>query len=954
MLGAALLAPRTAAAAELGVTVLADFEDESTAARVTSTVNVGASACVVRREAIPARGQHSLALEMGASRPDASAALDLEYRLPARFERGAKAAWVAWINEGQVSIALRIRDDRGRVFESAPQTLRDRRRWVRMSVDLTTAPLQPVLVAAPGPGAKAGEGSDGPAWPIEILGYRIATTAVGRQAVFLDDLEVEHSIGLTEQVRTRFAFDRPTQFYEPGATVRASLELENRSRAHDLRLTITLTWVDSDGLEMKPVRSLVSLPASSANFRSRQTVDVVTALSEPGLYRLTARVFAAGWPSDAIAETAVAVTLSNRGLPRGRSTFFGVHTDLLRQPPIDQQLEIDLAREIGVQLLAVDAPWAQLEPEPGRFDLAALEALVSTIVSKDMAIALLLTEPPAGLSDPAQFDQRQGDLVAAVCQKLGRRVGFLQATAPSSWTSEQRLALRESLQKRAAAINRDAVVLAPAMRLSDQNAADALARAVPQGVVTEGDALLALREFRSRSDDLGGSWPDGSWWTHRGDPPQGLGSPYDATSLLRLYLGAAERGVGAVIWGDLRDASNDARFPQQRRGLVRRDFSPRLGLIGFANTAGLLAGMRYTGKVAGTPDAYESAMFIGADHQVGVLVPRLNRALPALLAPASTVPCELTVMDFERRARPLHDTPLGLWTPSVEGPLFFSLAFEAAQTEDRLVLRRPCVDVPSLLPVRDPQTLRVNVLPPVPLRRSYVQLQAGESSRLNGPWPAMPVRAGAGEAAAVEIPVAWKEHAARRPEPLVLAATLEGTRIDIPLRVAPLAAVRKGTGEWVADENIVGSLRDADGQESPVRVYAAYASDRFQIAVSAPTASTPALELLIGLAVEKGERILEAAAGPLSGSPALRPLTGTDPGALGGWKCRRLERAGAPPALVVEVPAAALGLERLAEGQRLLVALRLRDSASKLDLRWGEGLDGRGTTAGYEWLELAP
>ena len=111
------------------------------------------------------------------------------------------------------------------------------------------------------------------------------------------------------------------------------MRLENISRQRALPLSVQLAWRRADGTELNTTRASLNLPASGAEYRSRQPVDFSQRIYEPGLYRLEARVYGPGWIMPAL-QTTIAVTYTNRALPRGRATFFGIQTNLLREPPV--------------------------------------------------------------------------------------------------------------------------------------------------------------------------------------------------------------------------------------------------------------------------------------------------------------------------------------------------------------------------------------------------------------------------------------------------------------------------------------------------------------------------------------------------------------------------------------------------------------------------------------------
>ncbi len=410
------------------VTTVADYEDDSVVGRITDVENVPVTDCNVRVAAIPARGQRSLVVEIGATERNASAACDLHFRVTTSFGRADRVATYAWITQGSVELAFRVRDATDQVFETPPLTLNTRNRWVRLVADLSAKKLEPVAPRASPTASPKPELT----WPIQIQGFRIRAHGIGRQTVYLDDLEVEHRVSAAAMLRGEFELDRPTHIYEPGALVRAAIVLENISRTRALPLSVQMAWLRGDGSELSTTSAPVNLPAGAADYRSRQPVDFSQRIVDPGLYRLVARVRGPRWSTPAVFETTIAVSYTNRSLPRGRATFFGVQTNLMREPAADQLVEIEIAREIGVQLLALETPWHVIEPRPGLFEFAALDRLVNRITQRDIAVMLVLTDPPDWLAaGNADLWRRQATVIEALARRYGERVSAYQPLPPT-------------------------------------------------------------------------------------------------------------------------------------------------------------------------------------------------------------------------------------------------------------------------------------------------------------------------------------------------------------------------------------------------------------------------------------------------------------------------------------------------------------------------------------------
>jgi len=608
------------------VTTLADYEDDSVAARIVGVENVLAADCGAHMAAIPARGQRSLMLDIGATEQNASVACDLRFRLATSFDQANRVATYAWIVRGSVEILFRVRDAGGGTFETLPIVLNTPNRWVRLVADLSGNELKLV---------SGGESPTGSAdakltWPIQIQGYRIRVHGIGRQTVYLDDLEVEHRVIGAATLRGEFKFDNPAHIYEPGRAVRAAVVLENISRRRALPLTVQLAWLRSDGGELTSARALINLPPGGADYRSRQAVDVSQRIDEPGLYRLVARVHGPRWISPAVFETAIAVTQTNRALPRGRATFFGVGSNLVREPLADQRLEIDIAREMGAQLLAIETPWRILEPSQGSLEFEALDELINLVTKRDIAALVVLTEPPEWLAaNSADPWTRQEVLFEALARRYGKRVWayqplMVEPTRSGRLTAAD-LAAVERIRRRVADVRPNVEVVAPPLLVQSPDAGTPSLPSLPTDAAvqlafeTVGDSASAAAVLETFATQNQLEWRQSHRWFHRAQPLTGSGTPHDAVAVLRHYVRAAKEGVGGVVWFDLRDDTNDPRHPQRMKGLVQRDFSPKTPLLGFASAVGMLHGLLYVGPLAGTPAEFESALFIGGQRQVAVL-----------------------------------------------------------------------------------------------------------------------------------------------------------------------------------------------------------------------------------------------------------------------------------------------------------------------------------------------
>jgi hypothetical protein len=971
LLAAGLLpATRLAARAdEPAVTVLADFEDASVAAQIGEVRNALAADCRASRAVIPARGQGSLALEIGATARQVSVACDLTFREPTRFRQADRLATFCWINEGEFGLTFRIRDARGQLFETPAQPVRLPHRWVYVAADLSPGGLHRL------------RGDRPLTYPLEVQGYRVTTDRLGRQTVFLDDLLVEHRVRPEELIHGVFEFNEPTRIYEPGSLVAAAVVLENRSREKALPLSVNLAWMRPDGSILQTQGADVNLPASGVDFRSNRKLDFSQRIREPGLYRLAAQARAAGWTSSNTIETAIAVTPSNRRVSRGRSTFFGVRTNLLREPDLDQMLEISVARDIGVNLLAIDTPWRLIEPKPESFDFNPLEPAVAALSQKDMAAMLVLTDPPDWLAiDSSGRTEQLARLIGALSNRFGERLLRYQlqsAVLDRPAVADQLSAvgeLRQLLSKSYPKVE----VLPPPIRVADQQPEFDLAAFCPETpgfplvFLTSGDPAEGLRQLESFRQRGHFDWRTCHWWMHEAEPLIGAGHYTDAEDVLRYYVKAGAAGVAGVIWFDLRDDDNDPNNLTALRGLIRRDFSPKTSLLGYATTAGILTGYRCAGQVAGTPESFDSALFIGANRQVAVLLPHPNRVLPAVLAPVQTAPGELSVQDFERREQTVLTSRAPPLVLTIPRPLFVTLTLRQAQSEPQLGLAYPWLRLPATVFCGSNTQFSIEVDALQPFLRSYLQLRLPKDSPIDSSLSAVSLRAEAGETVREDVRLTPKPGRASDEAELVMRVSLEGDALDVPLRVRSLADVRP----LAPDRQIghldyrIGELSAPAGQRATANagLHVGYRPDALHVAVMVEDDRVVPYQadssgqgsgdlLLLGVAREGGDLHAQASLNPVGQSPVLEPMRGTSPRQLDGWRCEVEAGKSGPRTYHITIPTRALEGRELSAGDFLLISVRYLDDDAdgfpSVPLVWGGGLDGSRSTTDYRWVRLA-
>lgn len=954
------LAGRNVAVAEPAVTILANFEDASVEPTITQTRNVPASDCALRVTAVPARGRGALAVEIGASKPDTSVAVDFIYREALRYDAARKVAVWAWLNEGQMSVALRLRDARGQIYETPPQPVAQSRRWVLLQADISAEALR-------------GPESAGPLQaPFVLTGCRILTPRLGRQTIFLDDLHIVQDAAPHELVLGRFFFgqseERP-RIFEIGERVDTAVLIENQSRQKALDLTVELAWLRPDGNVLRQRTGKMSLPPAGLDFRSRQKTEFSQTLPDPGLYRLIARVRAPGWTTPAVFETTVAATPVASRLSRGQSRLFGLFANLLREPELDRQLELRVARDVGANMLAVEVPWASLEPRAGDFKVAALADILKPLAQDNIAVLLCLTTPPEWVPrDDAARDQALTMLLKRLGERFGRQAErfLLEADVLGTSTVAQQLARLTAL--RSAIGEQQLALLPPPLDVADTSQAKAIGAYAQQqptaplvfrvrGTVER--ALGALERYRAACDF---AWqPQYVWW-YETPPLTDLGTSADSQAVLNLYLHALQAGVGSVVWVELRDDDNDPANLGLQRGLVTRDFSPKTTLLGYVTASGEFTGHAYAGPALPARDALDAALLIGGSRQVAILWPRPNRILPAALALRTLREGQLQVTDVTRRPQALLESAAAPLLPLGSDPQFVTLTFPQPDSKPQLVLEPAWLDVPgTVLCSASGTEFTVNVRPPFTVARGYLQLEVAKDAPLKISPAAAALRVEAGEVAAFAIQVTPEKGFAESAGVTVpLRVSLGTGPVTLPIRVLPLGRAPACPGGAEAE---LGAAIPPSGRRpsAAARFAGCFAADTFQFTatieddrITPPRRQATGDRLVVGVALENQDPVLEYAV-----AIGAQPVTVTPLGAS--------DETVAPPRVTVdgtgktrsvriEIPARALGATKLEAGQRVLVAARYEDDDADgfpaMPLNWGAGLDGSHSSAGFRWFEL--
>ncbi|MGE3182045.1 MAG: hypothetical protein AB7N71_10470 [Phycisphaerae bacterium] len=946
------------AADEKVITVVADFEDDSIATSIGAVTNILQADCKVQREPIPARGQFSLGLEIGATQNETSATVELVLREPIRFDSIDRVGAFVWIKAHTVDIAYRFEDAEGRMYESPPVPVEKRDRWVPARWNFDAATL-----------ARLSEDA-APKFPLQLTALRVATHSRGRQYVYIDDLQVEHRVRQEDMLLARFTFDEATRIYEPGKFVATKVTFENRSQEKSLTTSVELMWLRPDGSELKRIQSQINLPHSTADFRSYQSIDFSERIRDPGLYRLVATARVSGWRSPPHFETTIAVAASNRFAARGRARFFGVRSNLLREPAADQLLEIALARDLGAHFVMLDAPWRMLEPKDNEWNVQPLEPLIDALSKNAIETTLSITEPPVWLSADQSAREKE---FAALCGEVTRR--FSGKVTAIQFTREifpdlDAAGFETVCAKLGELINLPGkptlALLLPTEQASAEPPAANCGRTVIEYKGHPNSALHSVSLSDRTSDD--GAHLKNTLVEVLLPPMNSAGQPADAVSVLRLFLRAAAAGVPAVQLFDLRDDDVGNYRPEELRGITQRDFSPKMWLIGYLSAAGMIADMTYAGTVFGAPPEYDSALFVGGDRQTAILIPKRNRILPAALMPIRNVEGTWTFLRVDREAIQPIQSGESVVLASRDEPIFATLKMNAAQPRPQIgFAEHPWIQVPST--VFTGQPFEVTVTPSKALRSGYLQLVPAPGAPIKPTKSAVTLGPAGGQTPlTTQLEVVAKSNLPFELAAMTLRVNVNGDQLDIPLQVRPgirLPAVP--ASEQLADSvAALGRLTSISGGRptAEVNVDGAFTPTEMLLRIRVEDSTFVPLKtstqdagqtdhLLFGLAPGNqdhrfGFEVVESD----DGTVRVRSTTGEseNPPSVS----KKVE--GKIATYDIRIAAAQVGVESFASLSRIRLRVEYRDFDEERFApethAWGDTINGQPPTGGYRWIAL--
>lgn len=932
----------TAQDAESVTTTVFDMEEDAYAAQITAVEGVTAADCAVRDSVLPARGQHSLAIEIGATKPGASAVVELRGRDEILFDHAQRVAAYAWLASGDGILCLRLRDATGRVFESKQQFVNQHKRWQRIAVELKVGEWFPVAGADPASAAsKPAEIKP----PFALIGFRSIAPDVGRQTLFVDDLEVEHEASGADLVRGVFHFNQPIQLYAVGANIGAALTIENLHRKQTLNVSVTIAWRRADGAEIKSQRTDLNLPPSTAEYRSRQNVDASIKLDEPGLYRLVARIQTPRWPQPRIVETGLAVMQSNRGLARGRSTLFAVRSNLLEDPRADQDLELQLADELGAELFAIVTPWARLEPRPGTYDFTALDPLVGALVKRSIFPMISLTEalPGENQTGAALTKPRQA-LLDALVAHFGAKVRYFElAPATGPTTTEALNAVQEAL----AAHIQNPVVIGPRVAIHTQAKPSDLPTN-PIAAQIGGSAGGALRILKALGASGARGWKPGDWWIFTPAAENGVGDLDDTLDLIQFYCEAASAGIAGLVCVDLRDQTNDPHHPERMHGLVRRDFSPKSMALGFAAAAAILNGCTSAGRLPNAPPAYDTYAFRSPTRQLIALIPQPGANRNALVGIAQTGEGQLHAFTAEKRAVPLFEGSPAVLLPAAR-PVIAELTLAKLTTDFGLAFAPAWMTVPAEVACGASGSFDIELTPPMPLRKSYLEVLVPRDCGLKSSISNRQLKGEAGQP--IKLPCELTRDPAYRDAPatLTLNVSLEGRTFPLPIAVNPVLRLANGPSQ-LDDAHRLGTLRPAlldttpnANAPAPVAgpgVFAGRNADILEILVELPATLTAGGRAVLNIREPAGGMDLQWTIRNVLAQPTVESSESTDSGGVSAAR----ENGAKATLLRIRIPQRSLAAGSAAP-KSIRISLRIEDPAqlgSASEWRFGESGNATG------------
>lgn len=381
----------TAAAAVPAV----DFEAR-TQWQIVHADRVGASFDVVRGERAEQRvgrlqwsSTHGRAVELHMVRPVVLAGFR------EKLDGGMRVRLSSPGTAGVASMALRLRDDQGEVFQ-----------W-RKPVDLRRAGVRDVEYELSPDGFHSswntrGERTGVPRPPMSLVGValELAGDAPAGWVDFVDVAYTRADLPLAELVRVGVETGRPLNVLTPDDPPALTLTLENRG-AEPLALTIEATLESFRGEVQTHAQDVTLQPESVGRWtppielRGSGVWWVAYRLRERG----TDRVYD-GWTSVARMKPAGPI------LDEPAEFRFGVNSHATRYGERVQRLEAAAAGLVGAKLMRHGVSWDRLQPEPGVWAWETMDRFLDLLTAQGVELQFVMGFTPRWASTAPEGETR--------------------------------------------------------------------------------------------------------------------------------------------------------------------------------------------------------------------------------------------------------------------------------------------------------------------------------------------------------------------------------------------------------------------------------------------------------------------------------------------------------------------------------------------------------------------
>jgi hypothetical protein len=342
-----------------------------------------------------------------------------------------------------------------------------------------------------------------------------------------------------------------------------------------------------------------------------------------------------------------------------------------------------------------------------------------------------------------------------------------------------------------------------------------------------------------------------------------------------------------------------------------------------------------------------------------------------VLEPVIGVVGDLTALDFERRVQPVLSSSFPPLVPVPPRPLFIVFTPQQPQSEPQFGLEHPWLRVPGLVFCGGGATFNLEFDLLRSLEQSYVQFRVPKDAPFTASVATRAVRGEGGET--ISEPVQLSATAGRSflAAELGVRVNVEGTSIDFPIIVRPLAVIQEVKAPRVERDARaqIGELAATAGPRSTAKgtIFAGWRAEQLELVIAVeddrlaplrpgPPAPGAGDRLLVGVARAGVPNHVEYRIDPASDTPSL---TSSDAGERTSPQSANvtLEAAKSGPRIWrLTLPSTTFEKDPFRPGDRLLLAVHYVDDDADgfppTVLSWGGGLDGSRSTAQFNWLAL--